>query len=167
MPKESFEVFTKKVKKANKILDMILSELASQQDTFVELYGHPNQLRVTTTVDVDGKEDVEYPEQLDNSKKVVNKIQHIPNQDTGVLIGDIRKQLSEDIFIEGVRKWIARKIFSDKRMKHAAIGAGIGTAAGLAVGFTGAYKSCKEKAEGDKEKLKNCIQRILRIGKKK
>lgn len=167
MPKESFEVFAKKVKKANKILDMILSELASQQDTFVELYGHPNQLRVTTTVDVDGKEDVEYPQQLDNSDKETNKIKHIPNQDPSVLIGDIRKQLSEYVIDEGIRKWAARKIFSDKRMKHAAIGAGIGAAAGLAVGFAGAYKSCKEKAGDDKEELKNCIQRLMKLKRKK
>lgn len=159
MPKESFETFGKRVKRAYKILDMLLNEVVSQHDTFVELYGHPSHLRITTAVDVDGKENVEYPNQLDNSKKSVNTIQHVP-KDPSDLLGDIRKQLSEMNIDEGLRKWVARKIFSDKRMKHAAIGAGIGTAAGLAVGFAGAYKHCKEKSGGDSESTKQCIKSV-------
>jgi hypothetical protein len=159
MPKESFETFNKKVKRAQRILDMLLNEIIAQQDTFVELYGHPNQLRITTAVDIDGKENVEYPNQLDNSKKSVNTIQHVPKDPNDLLV-DIRKQLSELNIDEGVRKWVARKIFSDKRMKHAAIGAGIGAAAGLAVGFAGAYQHCKEKSEGDGEKTRQCLKAI-------
>jgi|WetSurSiteA1Bulk_404760.scaffolds.fasta_scaffold00522_4 hypothetical protein len=159
MPKESFETFNKKVKRAHKILDMLLNEIAAQEDTFIELYGHPNQLRVTTTVDVDGKENVEQPNQLDNSKKSVNVIQHVPKEPDD-LLKDIRKQLSEMDIDEGLRRWVGRKIFSNKRMKHAAIGAAIGTAAGLATGFAGAYKHCKEKSGGDSEQTKQCLKSI-------
>lgn len=95
--KEDFETF-KKYRKAEKLLNKIISELKVEEDRFVELYNRPydqpQQVRLTTAVNVDGEEEVEFPTTLGH--KVSNKISTIPDQDRERQLAAIKSELSEN-----------------------------------------------------------------------